>query len=201
MKKRSYKQNCSLALASDLLCERWTLLILREFLIQPCRFKQLNLWLSGMGTNLLASRLKELEATKLICKQQSSDKRSAYELTEKGRNTEELVLVFIRWGLSNLAFEKEFVHYPHWDLLAMKALFSTNSIDQKITLQFNAIDLIAWVTVDQNRCEFGMGTKNAHDIELNCNVTQFQQNFTEKHYLKNPLLMKFAQCFRLCGIN
>ena len=120
--KRSYKQNCSLALTADLLCERWTLLIFRELLIRPCRFKELNQVLDGMGTNLLSNRLKELEIEGFIQKQDISDKRTAYELTAKGIGIEPIIFSLINWGHSHLKGNEEFKHQDHWDLLAMRAM-------------------------------------------------------------------------------
>ena len=105
MKKRMYHQNCYLAQASDVLTERWTLLIFRELLIQPCRFKDLNTWLAGMGTNLLAQRLKELEQQGMIEKQRPQEKRSPYQLTTKGRQVESVILPLIRWGGEFLTLE------------------------------------------------------------------------------------------------
>ena len=61
MPERNYNQNCALARASDLLGERWTLLIVRDLLISPRRFGDLETRLKGMGTNLLAKRLKDMQ--------------------------------------------------------------------------------------------------------------------------------------------
>ena len=60
---RSYGQYCSIARALDVVGDRWTLLIVRELLLQgPCRFTDLKNGLPGVATNLLSERLKELEA-------------------------------------------------------------------------------------------------------------------------------------------
>ena len=80
MPKRSYQQNCALAYALDLLGERWTLLIVRELLIGPRRYGELLDNLTGIGTNLLADRLRELQAQGLIEKH-----GQRYELSEPGR--------------------------------------------------------------------------------------------------------------------
>ena len=57
MGKRSYDQYCTVARALDLVGERWTLLLVRELLTGPKRFKDLLGGLPGIGTNLLAHRL------------------------------------------------------------------------------------------------------------------------------------------------
>ena len=61
MGKRSYGQHCTVARALDVVGERWTLLLVRELLTGPKRFKDLLEGLPGIGTNLLAARLKALE--------------------------------------------------------------------------------------------------------------------------------------------
>ena len=61
MSKRSYNQYCAVARSLDIVGERWTLLIVRELLTGPKRFKDLLEGLPGIGTNLLAARLKDLE--------------------------------------------------------------------------------------------------------------------------------------------
>ena len=59
--KRSYGQYCTVARALDVVGERWTLLLVREFSTGPKRFKDLLEGLPGIGTNLLTNRLKTLE--------------------------------------------------------------------------------------------------------------------------------------------
>ncbi len=82
LSKRSYRQYCSLARALDLLGERWTLLIVRELLSGPRRYRELLDNLPGIGTNLLAARLRELEGVSIVRKVLLSAPRiRAYELT------------------------------------------------------------------------------------------------------------------------
>src|SRR5258707_5369161 len=67
---RNYGQYCSIARALDVVGDRWTLLIVRELLLQgPCRFTDLKNGLPGIATNLLSGRLKELEAAALISRE------------------------------------------------------------------------------------------------------------------------------------
>ena len=64
--KRSYNQCCGVARAPDVVAERWALLLVRELSTGTKRFKDLLEGLSGIGTNLLAARLKDLEAQGLV---------------------------------------------------------------------------------------------------------------------------------------
>ena len=66
MKTRTYNQFCALAYALDLVGERWTLLIIRELLAGPRRFKDLIDGLPEISTNLLSERLKNLEQQGLL---------------------------------------------------------------------------------------------------------------------------------------
>jgi DNA-binding HxlR family transcriptional regulator len=63
---RSYNQNCPIALGLDVLGDRWTLLILREMVGGPRRYVDIRAELPGIATNLLAQRLRELEAAGLV---------------------------------------------------------------------------------------------------------------------------------------
>jgi len=63
---RSYRQYCSLARTLDVLGDRWTLLIVRELAIRPCRYTDLRDGLPGIATNLLADRLRELQAAGVV---------------------------------------------------------------------------------------------------------------------------------------
>ncbi len=203
--KRSYKQNCALALASDMLCERWTLLIFRELLIKACRFKDFNDALPGMGTNLLSTRLKELEQAGLIEKQHSNDKRSAYQLTATGLTVEPLVLQLISWGHSHLSGHDEFNHQPHWDLLAMKALFNEQKFKttfkpgQHYTLQFAGTALVGWVQASHEGISIGLGHCLEHNsipasYTVDMSVQEFQ-DYMQENTIADDDLQKFARCF------
>ena len=66
---RSYRQFCALARTLDVVGERWTLLVLRELLLGPRRFRDLLDGLPGIGANLLTARLRHLEAEGLIAQE------------------------------------------------------------------------------------------------------------------------------------
>ncbi|MFL6657674.1 MAG: winged helix-turn-helix transcriptional regulator [Massilia sp.] len=124
---RSYNQYCPLARTLDVLGERWTLLIVRELLSGPKRFKDLQDALVGIGTNLLSARLKEVERNGLVtrAKLPPPGVASVYELTEHGRKLDETLLSLIRWGIPLLAAPKrpEENFQPHWMLHGMLSTF------------------------------------------------------------------------------
>ena len=101
-KKRCYKQYCGLAKAMDVVGERWTLLIMRDLMLGPWRYSDLLERLPGVTTNLLATRLKDMEENGLIKKNQLSSLGSphVYELTDLGRQLEPAMLALSQFGFN-----------------------------------------------------------------------------------------------------
>lgn len=104
MAKRSYDEYCGLAVALDLLGERWTMLILRELLMGPKRFTDLLGGLPGVGTGLLTQRLRELEDAQVIEKAVLPPPAASavYQLTADGEALRSTLLGLTRWGLRRL---------------------------------------------------------------------------------------------------
>ena len=91
--KKGYHQHCGLARALDRVGERWTLLIVRDLLLGPRRYKQLLESLQGITTNLLAKKLKDMESDGILEKHSSR-----YRLTELGASLEPAIMELARWG-------------------------------------------------------------------------------------------------------
>ena len=86
-----YGQFCPVAKASDIIGERWTVLILRELLLGTTRFNDFQRALSRISPTLLSKRLKELEKKGLIVRKRSpGQERHEYQLTACGRELEPL---------------------------------------------------------------------------------------------------------------
>jgi DNA-binding HxlR family transcriptional regulator len=102
--KKSYCQYCPVAHALDLVGERWSLLIVRELLKTPSRYTDLAAALPGIGTNILAARLRDLEAAGLVEKKKLPPPTPAtiYELTDYGRSLQSVVAELARWGARSL---------------------------------------------------------------------------------------------------
>ena len=123
MSRRSYQQACPLARALDAVGERWTLLIVRELLLGPMRYGELQEQLAGIGTNLLADRLRRLEKLGLVEKL-PEDRGHRWSLTNDGHGLEGPIMEMTRWGMrTRLPAGAAERSRPEWDLLAMKALF------------------------------------------------------------------------------
>ena len=103
MKKR-YDQYCPVAHALDLVGERWALLVVRELMHGPKRYTDLADHLPGIGTNILASRLRDLEACGIVTKRTLPPPAASrvYELTEYGRELRTVMRELALWGARSL---------------------------------------------------------------------------------------------------
>ena len=124
MSKR-YDQYCPVCHALGLVGERWALLVVRELLQGPKRYTDLLEGMPGIGTNILAARLRELEAGGVVQKRKLPPPAAStvYELTEYGRQLEEPLYALARWGARTLGppgKEDELAH--DWGLNAFAAL-------------------------------------------------------------------------------
>lgn len=102
--RRTYGQYCGFARALELIGERWALLIVRDLLIGPKRFSDIQRGLPGIPSNILTTRLNELEASGLIARRALArpGRGVAYELTESGTELENVVFALGRWGAQHL---------------------------------------------------------------------------------------------------
>jgi DNA-binding HxlR family transcriptional regulator len=101
---KEYGQFCGLSHALDLIGSRWTLMIVRELLLGPKRYSELENGLPGIPTNVLATRLRELEEHGLVDRRLSPRPANTvvYELTDYGRELEEPLLRLGHWGAKSL---------------------------------------------------------------------------------------------------
>src|SRR5579863_6234419 len=102
---RSYGQFCSIAKALDVIGDRWTLLIIRELLLRgACRYTDLKNGLPGIATNLLADRLRELEAAGLVRREEAPPPvaTALFQLTETGASLLPVVEAIARWGIASM---------------------------------------------------------------------------------------------------
>ena len=95
---RSYNLLCPISRALDHVGDRWTLLILRDLHAGPARFKDLQIGLTGIASNLLSDRLQALETNGLIQKCRSEFDVSLYSLTSLGEKTNHLLFELARFG-------------------------------------------------------------------------------------------------------
>ncbi|WP_427165583.1 winged helix-turn-helix transcriptional regulator [Streptomyces sp. C1-1] len=103
-RRRSYDQYCSAARALDAVGDRWTLLIVRELLAGPRRYTDLHADLPGVSTDVLASRLKDMERDGLTTRRRLPPPGAAYvyELTPRGRELLPVLQALSVWGQREL---------------------------------------------------------------------------------------------------
>jgi DNA-binding HxlR family transcriptional regulator len=97
---RRYGDGCAIATALDYVGERWALLVVRELLLGPKRFTDLQDGLPGAGSKVLAQRLRELEAAGVVRRRTLAPPASSqvYELTEWGARLDPVVVALGHWG-------------------------------------------------------------------------------------------------------
>ena len=102
---RHYNQHCTLAYALDQIGERWTLLIVRELLDGPRRYTDLARGLVTVPSNILASRLRDMETLELVARKRlpaPAENVVVYELTEEGAALSDAIAALSRWGMRSL---------------------------------------------------------------------------------------------------
>src|SRR3954463_15346775 len=104
MSKRSYDQYCPVAHALDLVGERWAMLIVKELMHGPKRYTDLAENLPGIGTNILAARLRALETCGVIAKRTLPPPAASrvYELTDYGHDLKPVMRELALWGARSL---------------------------------------------------------------------------------------------------
>src|SRR6201986_3739453 len=104
MTRKDFGQYGGLARALELVGERWTLLILRELLARPSRYTDLLDDLPGIPTNVLSTRLKELEEAGIVERRiaPAPQRGILYAPTEAGQNLQGAVIALALWGNTRL---------------------------------------------------------------------------------------------------
>jgi DNA-binding HxlR family transcriptional regulator len=176
MSKR-YDQYCPVCHALGLVGERWALLVVRELLKGPKRYTDLLDGLPGVGTNVLAARLKELEAGGIVRKRKLPPPAAStvYELTEYGQELEEPLYALARWGARSLGPPGQSDHlYPDWGLNAFAAL-----LDQEAARGLSATYVVRvgeetyTVRLDDSRVHVEAGAPEDADLDFATDMETF----------------------------
>ncbi|WP_175412694.1 winged helix-turn-helix transcriptional regulator [Streptomyces sp. TRM64462] len=177
--RREYGQFCGLAAGLDVVGERWTLLIVRELLIGPARFKSLLENLPGIGPNLLTDRLRMLVEQGLVEQTSVADDGRArlYRLTETGQELREPVLALARWGLKFLdESDTTGATRAEWGFLAVQALIVEDAIPQVDEVyEFKVSDQTFQILVRGGRVSFERGSVAEPALTIECDASTFVQ--------------------------
>jgi DNA-binding HxlR family transcriptional regulator len=138
---KSYAQFCPVAHALELVGERWALLVVRELLNGPKRYTDLAAALPGIGTNILAGRLRDLEGGGIVQKRRLPPPAAAnvYELTPYGQELREPLYALARWGARSLGPPNPDDSFaPGWLLNAVRATCKGWDGDPAATFELRA---------------------------------------------------------------
>ncbi|WP_337926027.1 helix-turn-helix domain-containing protein [Kribbella italica] len=142
--RKSYGQFCALARSLDVVGERWTLLIVRELLPGPMRYTELKTSLQGIATNLLAERLRTMEAHGVVERRLESG-GVVYALTPWGEELREPLEALGRWGAPLLAPGRgDDTFQPRWLTLALPALLrgTTSSTPVELGIETDGFTMV-----------------------------------------------------------
>lgn len=145
MAQAGYKQFCPVAMAAEVLCTRWTMVLLRELVAGSTRFNDLRRGVPKMSPTLLAQRLRELESAGIVMRKRIRSEKGVFEyrLTKAGSDLQPLVEAMGSWGqkwveskpsLSNLD-----ASLLMWDM--RRNLNPEPLPDQQVVIQFIYTDL------------------------------------------------------------
>jgi len=118
----SYRQFCPVAMAAEVLCTRWTVVLLRELVAGSTRFNELRRGVPRMSPALLSRRLKDLEAAGIVAREASRSESGAFEyrLTASGRELGPIVEAFGIWGQRRIEADLSLQHLDvqllMWDM-------------------------------------------------------------------------------------
>jgi DNA-binding HxlR family transcriptional regulator len=100
MSQPGYKQFCPVAMASEILCTRWTIVLIRELVAGSTRFNDLRRGVPKMSPTLLSQRLKELECSGIVERRAVPGARGVfdYRLTDAGRELQPVIEGIGSWG-------------------------------------------------------------------------------------------------------
>jgi DNA-binding HxlR family transcriptional regulator len=168
---RTYGQYCSVAKALDVVGDRWTLLIIRELLVQgPCRYTDLKSGLPGIATNLLADRLRELERAGLIRREEAAPPiaTALFQLTDAGMELEPVLHALGGWGIRYMAQPKDSDEFrSHWFAFPVSLfLHDRDPNGPPITIELRTTDRPAAIEVSGGSVHTRLGTTPDPDLIL-----------------------------------
>lgn len=161
----------------DTVGERWTLLVVRELLTGPKRFKDLLEGLPGIGTNLLAARLRDLEEQGILQRATLPPPAGSkvYELTGLGLALEPVVMSLSRWGLKLLDGPRgDDDLRPGWAIVAVRSgLDPRAASDVRETFEFRVDGEVFHLRVEDGEAETRQGPAIDPDLVVSGDTHAF----------------------------
>src|SRR6516165_6503838 len=139
---KHYGQACAIARTLDVVGERWSLLLVRELTFGPRRYRDLATGLPGIPSNVLAARLKDLQAAGVITRRTlpAPTDVTVYELTGAGRALQPTLTELLHWGLRyGPELSQDDTAQPGWGLLAGAGQQSPAGLGRVVLGQFGSV--------------------------------------------------------------
>ncbi|MGC2406789.1 MAG: helix-turn-helix domain-containing protein [Candidatus Cybelea sp.] len=170
MSERGYGQFCGFARALEIVGDRWALMIVRDLLVGPKRFSDLHTGLPKIPTNVLTTRLKQLEAAGVAVRRALPRPAGGvvYELTPGGRELEGAVIAIGRWGAKLLDAPRDGEIVTVDSLaMALRTTFRPEAAgDLSARYELRVGDIVVHAIVDGPHVTVGRGPIEAADLTL-----------------------------------
>jgi len=193
--------------------ERWGLLIIRDLLVGPKRFSDLQRGLPKIPSNILTARLKELEESGIV-RRRALPRPSGgivYELTDEGRGLEEAIIILGRWGAKHLGDPRPDEIVTGDSLaMALRTIFRPDAAARdEISFELHVGEIVVNAQVSKGTVAVGRGALPAPNlvIESGPGIRELlAREITPKEALKSgvvrirgqrALLDRFVQLFRI----
>lgn len=175
----SYRQFCPVAMAAEVLCTRWTVVLLRELVAGSTRFNELRRGVPRMSPALLSQRLKDLVAAGIVARTASTEDPGLFEyhLTQSGKELRTIVEGFGIWGQrrieANLSLQHLDVQLLMWDM--RRNLNTTPMPQRRSIVKFTYPELSAarrywWLIVDPSKDVDLCSVDPGFDVDLYVSV-------------------------------
>jgi DNA-binding HxlR family transcriptional regulator/putative sterol carrier protein len=213
MSGRTYGSYCGIAYALELVGERWALLVVRDLILSPKRFTDLRRGLPRIPSNVLSARLKELEEAGVVRRRLLPRPQTGvvYELTEFGRELEDVVLSLGLWGARTLAEPRpEDTVNPDSMMLALRATFRPEAArGLRASYELRLGEIVFHARVDKGALEVAEGPLPDADLTLETDLALrrlMSGELSPRDAVKSgkvrivgkiDLLERFAEIFRI----
>lgn len=174
VRKVHYEDSCGTAHALDLVGERWSLLVVRELLLGPKRYSDLESALSGVSSNVLARRLRDLEEVGVVARRRlgSPVRAWVYELTDWGRELQSVIVELGRWGRTSPLRDKSYG--TSIDALVIALLsHSTTGTGEHLALTIDGDCFL--VTANPAGWQIARGTPRDEDATIELDAKTFEE--------------------------
>lgn len=170
MSTRAYGQYCGFARALEVVGERWALLIVRDLLVGPHRFTDLQRGLPGIPSNVLTARLKELEEAGVIRRrvEPRPGRGVVYELTEYGSELEEIVVRLGLWGAKAMADPRpdEIVTIDSLTIALRSTFRPERARGVRATYELRAGDIVLHALIEKGKIRVAPGPAEHPDLVM-----------------------------------